>query len=486
MKINALISACALIALTGLAQATVIEIQSRDAPGIGFNDPTPVSPVGGNNGLTLGQQRMNVYRHVADIWAQALHSDVKITVSAGWEALDCNATGAVLGSAMPYNVWYDFPGAPVAHTWYPQALADKLSGLSLTDYYGQTDDGSGYGNVDIKTQFNIALGANGCLTGTTFYLGFDGKPGASQLDFATTLLHELGHGLGFSLLTTDASSGARLYEMPSIWESFMFDNGAGKTWLAMDDYERSASAVNPLALAWTGPHVVSAVPQVLSFGRLPGLRVSGSGAGASAGLKQVGEAEFGPALAVQPLAAPVVRVVDQTNGTGLACVPLSAANKSLVAGKIALIDRGSCAFTVKVKNLQAAGAKAVMVADNVVEPISGMAGTDATITIASVRILKTDGDAIKAALLTRTRAQSAPQVVASLAASVTTQYAGADTLGRPLLYTPAVFASGSSVSHWDPSLTPDMLMEPFITSGLTASVAPPKDLTLPLLQDLGW
>ena len=467
------------------SQAATIEIQNRDQPGVGFNDPTPVAPVGGNPGRTLGEQRMNVYRYVAGIWERALDSSVKIKVSAGWEALDCNATGAVLGSAMPYNVWFDFPGAPVSGTWYPQALANKLSNRSLTDYYGQQDDGSGYGNVDIKTQFNINLGATGCLTGTSFYLGLDGQAG-NQIDFAITLLHELGHGVGFSLLTTNASSGARFMGVPSIWESFMYDGTLGKNWLAMEDWERSFSAVNPLQLGWTGANVLAAVPQVLTFAMVPALQVSGSGAGTVAGLKQLGLADFGPQLGQTAVTGAIVRVADQVNGTGLACAPLSGANAVQVNGRIALIDRGGCSFVQKVKNLQLAGAKAVMVADNVVEPIAGMTGTDPSITIPSVRILKVDGDAIKAALLNRVRGKAAPEVMAALSAAATGQYAGTDSAGRPLLYTPAAFSPGSSVSHWDTTLTPNMLMEPFMSSGLSTVLPAPKDLTLPLLKDIGW
>ena len=85
------------------AQAATIQITSRDPAGVGFNDPTPVAPVGGNPGTTLGEQRFNVYRHVANIWEAAIQSPVVITVSAGWEALSCTATSATLGSAGAWN-----------------------------------------------------------------------------------------------------------------------------------------------------------------------------------------------------------------------------------------------------------------------------------------------------------------------------------------------------------------------------------------------
>jgi hypothetical protein len=51
-----------------------------------------------------------------------------------------------------------------------------------------------------------------------------------------------------------------------------------------------------------------------------------------------------------------------------------------------------------------------------------------------------------------------------------------------MLYTPNPFQSGSSVSHWDVSCTPNLLMEPAVNSGLTSSV----DLTRYAFEDLGW
>ncbi len=50
-----------------------------------------------------------------------------------------------------------------------------------------------------------------------------------------------------------------------------------------------------------------------------------------------------------------------------------------------------------------------------------------------------------------------------------------------LLYAPSVFAPGSSVSHWDVSLTPDEVIEPFYT-GPNHELG----LLLPALVDMGW
>ena len=60
--------------------AATIVIQNNDAAGVGFNDPTPVAPIGGNPGTTLGQQRLNAFQFAANIWGATLNSSSPITV----------------------------------------------------------------------------------------------------------------------------------------------------------------------------------------------------------------------------------------------------------------------------------------------------------------------------------------------------------------------------------------------------------------------
>src|SRR5262249_22715097 len=50
------------LAAAGPAQFVIV---NTNAPGVGFNDPTPVAPVGGNTGTTLGQQRLNSFQYAA-------------------------------------------------------------------------------------------------------------------------------------------------------------------------------------------------------------------------------------------------------------------------------------------------------------------------------------------------------------------------------------------------------------------------------------
>jgi extracellular elastinolytic metalloproteinase len=103
---------------------------------------------------------------------------------------------------------------------------------------------------------------------------------------------------------------------------------------------------------------------------------------------------FGPALTAAGITGDVVLVNDGTGTTPDACEAIT----NNVSGKIALIDRGTCAFTVKVKNAQNAGAAAAVVANSENDSIFTMGGDDATITISAVFIGKGDGTALKASL----------------------------------------------------------------------------------------
>ncbi|MGH8863465.1 MAG: PA domain-containing protein, partial [Burkholderiales bacterium] len=193
----------ALRALLGVTAATVcsvawsavsIVIFNADGAGEGFNDPTVVAPVGGNTGTTLGQQRLNAFEYAANLWGAQLDSAVPIVVQANFDPLACTATSAVLGSAGPTFIDVNFAGAPLANTWYHIALANKLVGFDEVP-----------GNPHIATRFNSNLGNAGCLTGSPFYLGLDSPAPVGQVDLIVVLLHEFGHGLGFSAVTNTAT-----------------------------------------------------------------------------------------------------------------------------------------------------------------------------------------------------------------------------------------------------------------------------------------
>lgn len=108
---------------------------------------------------------------------------------------------------------------------------------------------------------------------------------------------------------------------------------------------------------------------------------------------QASGAEFGPALTTAGVAGPLVLVNDGIDAVGDACTPLV----GFPAGAIALVDRGVCTFVEQVLNAAAAGAVAVVVANNVPgEPVtldgSGQVG------IPSVMVSQPDGATIKSVL----------------------------------------------------------------------------------------
>lgn len=468
--LTAIAIACAVASGSAQAAASFTIINGNGA-NVGFNDPTPAVPVGGNPGVTLGQQRLNAFQAAAAVWAAALNSTVPITILATFEPLTCTATSATLGSAGAIYVDADFPGAPRAMTLYSAAETSKLLGFD--------DDPT---SAMIRARFNSNLGLNAnCLPGQPFYLGLDNNHGA-LLDLVTVLIHEFGHGLGFQTFTSGLTGAQLLAGYPSVWDYNMVDITNNLTWVQMTNAQRAASALKPLKLVWTGQAVTAAVPQVLQGGT-PELVISGPNS--INGTYLVGTASFGPPVTSAGITGIVMPVVDQADGkTGLACDPLNAKNALAVNGKVALVDRGVCTFNVKAANVQAAGATAMIVADNAAGgPPAGLGGTDNTITIPAVRITQADGVLVKNALATRSRTTSG--VTAKLDLNLAIR-AGADAAGRALLYTPNPYISGSSVSHWDTSATPNLIMEPNINGDLIHAVTVPTDLTQKLLQDIGW
>src|SRR5436305_2629761 len=89
--------------------AATIIIQNNDSANVGFNDPTPVAPVGNNIGTTLGQQRLNAFQFAANVWGATINSSVTITIRASWASLPCTSTTATLGQANSPEIFHDFP-----------------------------------------------------------------------------------------------------------------------------------------------------------------------------------------------------------------------------------------------------------------------------------------------------------------------------------------------------------------------------------------
>ncbi|HKO96866.1 MAG TPA: PA domain-containing protein, partial [Pyrinomonadaceae bacterium] len=473
LKLSALLLVLLFGALTSSSVfAANVVIENADAPSSGLNDPTPVSPIGGNTGTTVGQQRLIALQRAASIWGETLVSGPTITIRVTWTALSCDATQGALASAGNFGtnsggVWRDFGAVP--GTWYGNALANALSGIDR--------NGS---SPEMQVQFNVNLGNGNCFAQAHWYYGLDTNHPADGINLVSVALHEFGHGLGFQTYT-NSINGAQLAVgggpgFPSIYDRFLLDNTTGKLWPEMTNAERAASAINTTHLVWNGPKVKADVPGYL---KSPVLKVNSPAA--IAGNYEVGLAEFGPAPSSPGVTGGVVQaldVVEPDAGSTSTDGCSDFANPGAIAGKIALIDRGICTFVVKVTNAQDAGAVGVIIVNNVdASTPPGMAGSDSSITIPTVSITRANGDSIKAQLATG--------VNASLLLDPSVQV-GADSAGRLRMFAPNPFVGGSSVSHWDTVAFPNLLMEPEISVDLTHGVTFPFDLTASLMSDLGW
>ncbi len=242
-----------LLATFSVASAATVTIINLDVAGTGLNDTTPATPVGGNAGTTKGDQALIVFEEAASIWGGILGSPVEIKVGSSFAALSCSATSGVLGSAGPQTAHRDFANAPLASTWYPQALANSLAGADLDA-----------ATNDIGMQFNGSMGTPGCLESLSWYMGLDAVEPANTISLLSVALHEIGHGLGFASFVT-LSTGALFNALPDGYSSNLEDHSTGLLYPAMTNAQRVAASTNTGNLHWTGALVVAA-SGVLSSG----------------------------------------------------------------------------------------------------------------------------------------------------------------------------------------------------------------------------
>jgi hypothetical protein len=231
--------------------------------GAGFGDSTPVAPAPGNPGTTLGQQRTNLFNAAAAVWAAKLSSSETITIEAAFETLPCSAGSGVLGSAGPTTFFVLSAGGD--ERFFPVALAEAIESDDLNE-----------GDAEIFASFNARIDLNdtNCLGNTRWYYGLTGPAPAGTIALFPTVLHELGHGLGFLTLicdevggcdtdpgtppNPDTAQGAYFFGIPDIWSEFLRDNsGSNEYWVDMTNAERIASSTDDPRLVWDGPLVTS-------------------------------------------------------------------------------------------------------------------------------------------------------------------------------------------------------------------------------------
>jgi hypothetical protein len=118
----------------------------------------------------------------------------------------------------------------------------------------------------------------------------------------------------------------------------------------------------------------------------------------AAGTYEATGAQFGPPPSEAGLSGDVVAVSDGVAGTPGGTLTDGCEPYTVPTGSIALVDRGFCTFVVKAAVAQAAGAAAMIVANNAPGLPITMGGADPNVTIPSVMVSQADGATIRAGL----------------------------------------------------------------------------------------
>ncbi|BAO75716.1 serine protease [Winogradskyella sp. PG-2] len=152
------------------------------------------------------------FQFAVDIWAMSIESNQTIRINASFDAL---APG-VLGQAGPTGFLTSNHPDAVPNVFYPRALWEKIE---------DTDSSPFGGSIDISSQFSSTF---------NFYFGTDANPPGGQIDFVSVVLHEIGHGLGFTgFAFTDGTTGQVRDTgtmLPSVYD-ITIENGSAQSLL---------------------------------------------------------------------------------------------------------------------------------------------------------------------------------------------------------------------------------------------------------------
>lgn len=152
--------------------------------------------------INFPAEARQAFEYAVSIWENLLTSTVPVKIRATWETFDNGA----LALGKPSTFHMNFDGAQIPDTYYPVALAEKLSGENIN-----------YDEADIICSFN---------SNYPWYFGTDGKTPTTKYDFVSAVLHEIVHGLGFSgFLKNNGQNGYfdNSNYLPSIYDYHLFN-----------------------------------------------------------------------------------------------------------------------------------------------------------------------------------------------------------------------------------------------------------------------
>ena len=289
--------------------------------------------------------------------------------------------------ALVTNPWTRTTGNATSLKWHNNGTTDYINTRGNNVWAQEDVDGNNTGGTYATStttteplSFNFT--PNFTLAPTESVAAPNQQFNITNLFYWNNLMHDISYQYGF-----DEASG-----------NFQFNNqnrgGTGNDFVIADAQDGSGTNNANFSAPADGS---SGRMQMYLWSAVPGLTVNTPAS--IAGDYQAVESAFSSnnkLVDVGPVTGQVVYYND--NAAGSLHEACSGAPVNSVAGKIALIDRANCNFTVKVKNAETAGAIAVIMVNNVAGSPVIMGGTDNTITIPAVMVSIDDGLILKGQL----------------------------------------------------------------------------------------
>ena len=209
---------CITIFLLSLdAKAGDLKFEIQESADNFFNDSTPVAPIDGNIGETLGEQRLLGLLFAMDYIEKIFLINTDIDISIGFnENLSQSSTLATCGP-IDFSEKNNINNLPYYNYTYPNALANQYAGFDVD----QTEN---------EMELTIYNGAD-------WYYGFNSKADNQKTHFVGVMIHEILHGLGF--LGSFNDSG--IEELQTIYNEFLNDTylyNYSFTWVSYNPWEK--------------------------------------------------------------------------------------------------------------------------------------------------------------------------------------------------------------------------------------------------------
>ncbi|MGH7214522.1 MAG: M36 family metallopeptidase [Tepidisphaeraceae bacterium] len=273
------------------------------------------------------------------------------------------------GLASPFG-WHDTNGVPGAE--FTNTRGNNVHAYLDQDNNNQADFGDTDGGPGLTFDFPADLGEHAQHYRDAV---------ATNLFYGCNAFHDVFYRYGF-----DEPSGN--------FQANNYGRGGGQ-----GDYVRceAADGGGTNNANFSTPAADAGTPRMQMY-LWPGNQFGSQNQVAVGGLGEFGASwsRFGPPATNAGITAPIVLVNDGSANPTEGCGPLV----GFPAGAIALVDRGTCTFLEKVQSAEAAGASAVIIANNVAGSAPVLAGSmvAAPPGIPAVSVTQDDGNAIETSL----------------------------------------------------------------------------------------